>query len=94
LIPLVLGYILSEQAKIAYLQKKMRQAKRGRRADFLIGAIGIAFIVLFLIARANVWILVLTNFIAVAGLGGYYYYNHQYKVLMAELKRMSIKIIS
>ena len=92
LILLILGYILSEQAEIAVLQEKMRQEKRKQTVDLLIGVFGMAFVVLLLIARTHVWILVLTIFVAVAGLGGYCYYRHRYKVLMAELERMSIKI--
>jgi hypothetical protein len=99
-INLIIGLTLSEQARLVYLQEKMRQAKREERFGTLIFVTGVIFITIYTLltqyspSPSGIWILVIGLVFAALGFAGIGYYSYQHMLLMKQLEKMTIKILT
>jgi len=92
------GNNLSEQAKLAYLQERIKEAKRNEWAGTLIFVIGMILILLyvslplFLDIRASLLFLYIGLPFAVLGMATGILYSRKYIALMRQLEKVAFKV--
>ncbi len=93
---------MSEDAKLAYLQEKIREAKRNERTGLItmfLGGLSIVLGISFNIIWNNsftffgvVSLIILGVFMFILGIYASGHYNGQYRDLMGEFEKLAIKV--